>query len=251
MSAFAPSRPPPPLFHVPAPPPALHLSEEPLDPTGAALLAALDAPDLAPLRAASRRIELAAGAVAFRQGEPRGAIFVIDRGEMRIFHAGPSGREVTLAYWGPGNFIGGPDLFEGGPHMWSGMATRPSRLWAVPGVALRAAAAASPPLALALIDALAHKGRCMSALIHLFGTRSARERLARLLVQIAERDGRPEGDGLSLRRDFSQEDLARLVGATRQWVSATFERWRQDGLIAVTPTRLVIRDLDALRAVAG
>ncbi|MEO0034200.1 MAG: hypothetical protein RLZZ501_223 [Pseudomonadota bacterium] len=243
--------PAPPLFHVPAPPPALHLSEEPLDPTGAALLAALEAPDLAPLRAASRRLDLPAGATAFRQGEPRGAIFVIDRGEMRIFHTGPSGREITLAYWGPGNFIGGPDLFDGGPHMWSGVATRPTGLWAVPGRALRAAAAASPQLALALIDALAHKGRCMSALIHLFGTRSARERLAGLLVQLAEREGRREGGELSVRRGFSHEDLARMIGATRQWVSATLEGWRRDGVIAVTPTRLVIHDLDSLRLLAN
>jgi len=227
------------------------LTEEPLDPTGAALLAALGAPDLAPLRAVSRRIELAAGAVAFRQGEPREAIFVIDRGEMRIFHSGPTGREITLAYWGAGNFIGGPDLFDGSPHMWSGVATRPTGLWAVPGRELRAAAATSPRLALALIDALAHKGRCMSALIHLFGTRSVRERLAGLLVQLAERDGRRENGDLTLRRGFSHEDLARMVGATRQWVSATLDHWRQDGLIAITPTRLVLHDLDALRALAG
>lgn len=229
---------------------SLHLSEEPGD-AGCDLLAVLGAEERAALVAASTERSAAAGAMVFRQGDPHDGIFIILAGRMRIFYTGPSGREITLAYWAPGTFVGGPDLFGGSPHMWSGQAVRPTRLLHVRGADLRCRIERSPRLALALVDALVHKGRCFSALIQMLGTRSAAERLAQLLVLMGEMDGRPRPDGIVIGRTLTQEDLARMVGATRQWVSSTLDRFRSDGLIEVTPKRVVIKDQARLRALGA
>lgn len=229
---------------------SLHLSEGPGE-AGSDLLAALDEEERAALVEASAERSVTAGAMVFRQGDPHDGIFIILSGRMRIFYTGPSGREITLAYWAPGNFVGGPDLFGGSPHMWSGQAERPTRLLHVRGADLRRRMERSPRLALALVDALVHKGRCFSALIHMLGTRSAAERLAQLLVLMGEMDGRPRPDGIVIGRTLTQEDLARMVGATRQWVSSTLDRFRSDGLIEVTPHRVVIKDQARLRALGA
>lgn len=230
--------------------PSLHLSEEPAD-AGSDLLAALSEQDRAALVAASVERSVTVGDMVFRQGDPHDGIFIILAGQMRIFYTGPSGREITLAYWAPGNFVGGPEIFGGSPHMWSGQAARPTRLLHVRGTELRRQMERSPQLAIALVDALVHKGRCFSALIHMLGTRSAAERLAQLLVLLGEMDGRRRPDGIVIGRTLTQEDLARMVGATRQWVSSTLDRFRADGLIEVTPNRFVIKDQARLRTLGA
>src|SRR5512133_102116 len=68
------------------------------------------------------------GEAVFTQGDPHRGIYVVLDGVVRVFHTAPSGREITLAYWSPGNFVGGPELFDEGVHLWSGTAVRHAEL---------------------------------------------------------------------------------------------------------------------------
>ena len=52
----------------------------------------------------------------FNQGAPHEGIYLVESGRIRVFYTAPSGREITLAYWHPGNFVGGPEIFGIGPH---------------------------------------------------------------------------------------------------------------------------------------
>ena len=218
---------------------------------GCDILAALDADDHARLLDVSTPRKVAAGETVFLQGDHHDGIFIIRSGQMRIYYSGPSGREITLAYWSPGNFVGGPEIFGGGQHMWSGQAVRPTELLHVRGFELRRLVNQVPRLAVSLLEASVHKGKCFSALIQMLGTRSAAQRLAQLLVLMGELDGRKQPDGIVISRTLTQEDLAKLVGTTRQWVSSTLERFREDGIVQVTATRILIRDDARLRVMAG
>lgn len=232
--------------------PSLHLGEEPAQSTaGSNLLAGLSAAEYGQLRAVATTLAVGAGDTVFRQGDHHDGIFIILSGQVRIYYTGPSGREITLAYWSPGNFVGGPEIFGGSPHMWSGQAVRPTQLLHVRGSDLRRLMGQIPPLAVALVEALVHKGKCFSALIHMLGTRSAAERLAQFLVLMAQADGRKVPEGIALGRKFTQDDLAKMVGSTRQWVSSTLERFREDGLVEVSPNRILIRDEERLRALGA
>lgn len=207
--------------------------------------------EYAQLRKVSTPCRFAAGESVFQQGDHHNGIYLILSGQVRIYYAGPSGREITLAYWSPGNFVGGPEIFGGGPHMWSGQAIRPTELLHVKGTALRRVVEGHPRLALALLDMSVHKGKCFSSLIQMLGTRSAAQRLARLLALMADMDGTRRKDGIVIGRSLTQEDLAKMVGATRQWVSATLERFREGGLVDFAPNRILILDLDGLRTQGG
>src|SRR5690606_14479745 len=118
----------------------------------------------------------------FTQGETHRGIFLIESGRVRTFYSGPSGREVTLAYWTPGHFVGGPEVFGKGVHMWSAVTAEPSRLSFLPGSAIRHLVERMPAFAVCLIDALSAKGKCYSAHLQMLGTRSVLERLAQLLL---------------------------------------------------------------------
>ena len=94
----------------------------------------------------------------FRQGDPNKGIYLINSGRIRSYYAAPSGREVTLAYWFPGNFVGAPDMFGGGTHMWGSSAVQRTSTIFLPGPELRRLALASAPIAVALLDALVVQG---------------------------------------------------------------------------------------------
>src|SRR5262245_57549947 len=71
------------------------------------------------LRRHATTLRLKSGERVFEQGQPHSGIFVIEKGSVRTFYAGPSGKEITLAYWTDGHFVGGPELFGRGVHVWS------------------------------------------------------------------------------------------------------------------------------------
>jgi len=218
---------------------------------GGNLLAALEPEEYERLFRVSKPCRFKAGETVFLQGEHHAGIFIILSGQVRIYYSGPSGREITLAYWTPGNFVGGPELFGGSPHMWSGQAVRPTELLHVPGPALRQLLNSQPRLALVLLEMLVHKGKCFSTLIQMLGTRSAAQRLAQLLSLMADLDGIKRDDAIFIGRSLTQDELAKMVGATRQWVSATLERFREDGLIEFAPNKILIFDIDRLRVLGG
>lgn len=206
------------------------------------ILDALGEDDRAKLAAIGQRKGFDAEQPLFRQGDPHTGIYLIDSGRIRSFYAAPSGREVTLAYWLQGNFVGAPDMFGGGTHMWCSSAVQRTTATFLPGALLRQLALSSATIAVALLDALAFKARCYSAMAQMLGTRSATERLERLLVFLATMYGIKEQGGTVIAASFTHADLANLIGSTRQWVTVQLARLQERGIVRFNRGLLVIRD---------
>lgn len=187
------------------------------------------------------------GATVFRQGAPNDGIYLIEHGRIRVFYGAPSGREITLAYWHYGNFVGAPNLFGEGTHMWSGIAASNSTVIHLRGAVLRGLVPRIPALAIGLIEGLAFKGRCYSALAQMLGTRSVTERLARLLLHLLDAYGVAEPRGVLISSTFTHADLAHMVGATRQWVTISLKRLAERGVLESQRGRLLILDPGVLR----
>lgn len=192
--------------------------------------------------------------VLFHQGEPHTGIAIIESGLIRSYYTAPSGKEITLAYWLPGNFVGGPDIFSGGVHMWSAVAARRSVVTWLPGAGLRNLAREVPDLALGIIDALVFKARCYSSLAQMLGTRSLTQRLAQVLLHLAHTYGFEDNEpdtGIVVAAAFTHSEIANLIGATRQWVTISLNRLQDAGVLTQKRGLLVIRRLDHLSAAAA
>ncbi|MBK3665073.1 Crp/Fnr family transcriptional regulator [Bradyrhizobium diazoefficiens] len=182
----------------------------------------------------------------FRQGEPQKGIYLLLSGGVRVFYIAPSGREITRAYWFAGNFIGGPDVFGSAPHMWSAVATRDTSLIFIAGATLRTLCERIPNLAIGLIEAMAFKGRSYSAIAQMLGTRSANERMIQVLLLLTEMYGSGRECGTDIDVPITHEEIAHMVGATRQWVTKGLKRLQADGLIDAGRGKLVVHKVDAL-----
>jgi CRP/FNR family cyclic AMP-dependent transcriptional regulator len=191
------------------------------------------------------------GQTLFNQGSPHEGIYLIETGRIRVFYTAPSGREITLAYWYPGNFVGGPEVFGSGTHLWSGIATSNSSVVHLPGQALRSLVLQIPSLAIGLIEGLAFKGKCYSALAQMLGTRSITERLAHLLLHLVNAYGVKDPGGILIGAAFTHADLAHMVGATRQWVTISLQRLQEQGVLICRKSSIVVRRTDLLLAIRG
>jgi len=226
---------------------AIYLSEYILDiNSGAGFLSGLNDMELAKIRKSGSRRVLSKGEGLFFQGDAHTGIWIVEKGRMRSYYIAPSGRELTLAYWTPGHFVGGPEVFGRGRHVWSGDALEDSEVLFLSGMVLRDLVREIPAVALKIIDGLVAKGNCYSALIQMLGTRSVSERLEQLLVILASTRGRHEGDAILIDRSITYEQVASIVGASRQWVTQSLDKLEKEGVLTISRHQISIFDIARL-----
>ena len=196
-----------------------------------------------------RRKVLYRGARLFSQGSPQDGIYLIESGRIKVFYIGPSGREITLAYWHSGNFVGGPEVFKQGLHVWSGAAAVNSTVLHLPGDTLRQMVLTIPALAIGIIEGLSFKGQCYSALAQMLGTRSPTERLSQLLLHLVNLYGVEEREGTLIAASFTHADLAHMTGVTRQSVTTSLKRFAELGILHAHGSNLVINNVGLLREI--
>jgi CRP-like cAMP-binding protein len=200
----------------------------------------LSGSEIAKVTAVGTRIVLYRGTSLFCHGAPQDGIYLVETGRIKVFYAGPSGRKITLAYWHPGTFVGAPDIFANGVHTWSGVAAVNSSVLHLSGKALRGMVTTIPAFALSVIEGLSFKGRCYSILAQMLATRTATERFAHLLLQLGDLYGVHETQGIRINASFTHADLAHMIGVTRQWITATFQRYKERGVVEARGRHLLI-----------
>ena len=200
------------------------------------------------MRRANRRVAHK-GATIFAQGMPHDGIYLIESGRVRVFYTSPAGREVTLAYWHPGNFVGGPEVFGRSPHVWSGVAAADTVVLHLRPETLRALIVEMPQLAIGVIESLSFKGKCYSAMAQMLGTRSVLERLAHLILHLADLHGVERDSSIVIEVPFTHAELAHLVGGTRQWIAIGLRRLIEMGVLSRRDSLLVVHDRVQLQSV--
>jgi CRP/FNR family cyclic AMP-dependent transcriptional regulator len=216
---------------------------------GAHFLNRLSAAEKAQLRELGRPFVVPQGEIVFSQGDQHEGIFIIDSGQVRVYYTAPSGREITLAYWTPGHFIGGPEISGGGIHMWSGLAIDECRFTILSSATLEKLLTKMPNFARALIDGLVAKGKCYSSMAQMLGTRSVIERLAQYVMNLSRLYGVPDGDAIVINHKVTHDQIAAMVGSTRQWVTMMLKRFQAKRIISIDNGILRIERLDLLEQV--
>jgi CRP-like cAMP-binding protein len=218
----------------------------------AAPVAALPPEDRARLLAASTHRRFPKGSTVFAQGNPHTTTFVVESGLVRTYYTSATGKEVTMAYWSDGDLLGGPNFLTAETnHVWSARAVEDATIWCIAAEELERLVNSRPLIARFIIDSMTVKLFWVSGLLQGFGTQSVFLRLAHLLLKLAEMYGEPTRNGIAIRYHFTQEDLANLVGATRQWVSTTMRHFQRDGIIYCDKRRLEIHNVELLRRIVG
>ena len=230
-----------------AEPTSIYLSDDSLNLyIGSEFLSRLSDEDNARVVSAGSRIHKRKGESLFHQGDAHTGVWIIESGRVRTYYTGPSGKEITLAYWSKGHFVGGPEVFGTGRHVWSANITVDCELLFLTGKNLRALVYQVPDVAIALIEGLVNKGKAYSALIQMLGTRSVSERLQQLLLILVDQHSQETTEGQVITRTMTNEQIATIVGATRQWVTQSFDNLQKKGVLTITRHQIVVHHPESL-----
>lgn len=171
-------------------------------------------------------------------------------GAVRVSSVSLSGKQVTLTYVEPGTWFGDIALFDGLPRTHDADAHGPTTLLTVRKADFKELLAQHVELYDALLRLNCRRLRLMFDQLEDLNTRPLRSRLARQLLLLAKSYGVPEGGQVRIGLALAQEDLAQLLGASRQRVNQELKAFERDGVLSVEPTRLVILSRDRLLATA-
>jgi CRP-like cAMP-binding protein len=216
------------------------------------ILEGLDAASMERLAGASLLQDKPAGTLLFAAGEPCRGLFIVASGRVRIYRLSPDGREQVLHVEGPGRPVAELPLFDGGDYPASAVTIEDSRLLFVPRAEFERLYRDDPDVAQAVIRGLGRRLRHLVQLTQTLAFRDVAARLALLLAGYADRFGEPTSDGIVLRLDRTQEEIALEIGAARESVSRAMRQLTRKGLIrAMARDRLLIPQVERLRMIAA
>jgi CRP-like cAMP-binding protein len=172
-------------------------------------------------------------------------------GAVRISSVSLSGKQVTLTYAEPGTWFGDIALFDGLPRTHDADAHGATTLLCVRKPDFKELLAQHVELYDALLRLNCRRLRLMFDQFEDLNTRPLRSRLAKQLLLLARRYGKTQGEEIRIGLALAQEDLAQLLGASRQRVNQELKGFERDGALRVEPTRLVVLSREKLLALAA
>lgn len=215
-----------------------------------AFLDRLGPADRAALLDAGRPRRYRAGETIFLTGERGGDVVLITGGRAKVTVASRHGTETVLSLRGRGDVIGelaAIDDDDTAPRGATVVALEAVDTRVVRSADFRAIVARRPSMALELLRMVAERLRASDRRLVEFGASDTTRRLARLLAEMAEADATPTDGGLLLASNLTQDDLAGLVGASRESVARALAALRARGFVATGRRQVVVLDLAGLR----
>jgi len=221
---------------MPAPRPAIHELLRRVS-----IFAHLGAAELTGLERLVEQREVPADGLVVGEDEPGDALYVVARGRVKVVLYGESGREIILrVFRRPGDFFGEMSLLDGEPRSASVIAIEPSTLLVLSREAFGEHLRRSSGTALAVMAELSRRLREADGVIGNLALLDVYGRLARKLRQLAKSDGEESAEGVVVRDMPTQQELAGLIGTSRETVSRAFAELARRGLVRLAGRRLVM-----------
>ncbi|MFC3520613.1 Crp/Fnr family transcriptional regulator [Streptomonospora nanhaiensis] len=213
----------------------------------APLFEALDEEGAAALRASVSEVRLGRGQTLFSEGDEGDRLYVILSGKMKLTRAAVDGRENLLSVLGPGEMFGELSLFDPRPRTASAVAVTDAVLAGLGHDDLRPFLAQQPQVSLQLLKALASRLRRTNDVMSDLVFTDVPGRVAGQLLDLAERFGKEGEDGLHVHHDLTQEELAQLVGASRETVNKALAEFALRGWLRIEAKAVVLLDVERMR----
>jgi CRP/FNR family cyclic AMP-dependent transcriptional regulator len=190
------------------------------------------------------------GAILSARGAPAEEWCGVALGAVRVSSVSLSGKQVTLTYVEPGTWFGDISLFDGMPRTHDAHAHGETTLLVVRRPDFRDLLAQHVELYDALLRLNCRRLRLLFDAVEDLNTRPLSARLAKQILLLARSYGVDQGEEIRIGLQLAQEDIAQLLGASRQRVNQELKGFEREGAVRIEPTRLVVLSKDKLLAIA-
>jgi len=212
----------------------------------APLFSALDDEAATALRAAMAESLLRRGDVLFHEGDAGDKLYIVTEGKVKLGRTSSDGRENLLAILGPGQMFGELSLFDPGPRSATVTVVTDTTFSSLSHEDLLLWLDGRPGIARGLLAQLAGRLRKSNDVAAELVFSDVPGRVAKALLDLADRFGRTADDGVHVHHDLTQEELAQLVGASRETVNKALADFASRGWLRLEPRSVVIMDLERL-----
>lgn len=203
------------------------------------------------------RLEPRCRSRTFKRGEPiylptdfASAALVLAEGRVKIGSVTEEGKQAILAFIEPGELFGELAVLDGGPRDEFAEAAEKSTVVLIPADALNELVAANSQVALGVTKLIGLRRRRIEQRLKSLLFRSNRQRLVSLLLELADQYGEKTPEGLRLTIKLSHQDLASVIGSTRETVTVVLGELQGEGLVSVGRRKILIIDLGQLKKAA-
>jgi CRP-like cAMP-binding protein len=211
------------------------------------LFAGLTESDLTTVCKDFTRLQFRQGEAIFYQGDPGHSLYLIESGQVRIYMQSEDGQELSMNLLGTGDIFGEMALIDGLPRSASAIAMEMTAVLSLSRERFRDHLRRTPQLAFNFLQLMSRRIRHNNDQFDTL-TLSVHSRLARKLLELAQKHGLVEPEGVRINLALTQTDLASLLVTSRESINKALAKLRQQGLIRQHLGQIIIIDPEALRA---
>lgn len=198
------------------------------------------------LEKAARNLQLKRGCSLALSGDHNRCVYLVIRGRLRVTTLTPQGKQAILGYVEPGELFGENALLGEPRTADRTEAVEDSLIARIPTELVQRVMQESPETTLAITKLIGMRFSRLERRLRSLLFRSNRERLLHLLLDLSQQYGIPRTQGLEIRITFSHQELANLIGSTRESVTLLMSELEAQGLVLTTKRKISLLDCQSM-----
>lgn len=187
----------------------------------------------------------------FHEGDSSQTLYAVVSGRVKVVKSTPSGSEVILGFFGPGDPIGGAAAFESRPYPAAAVAVEETVCILTPRDAFFALLDHHPTLVRGLLSGLTLRLIELTERIAELSGGRIEPRMARLFLKMADEKGVQVAEGIFIPTPLSRQEIADLCGTTIETAIRVMSRWGKDAALRTEREGFTLLDRPALEELAG
>jgi CRP-like cAMP-binding protein len=212
------------------------------------LLEGVPSAKLAELAGAVEIREIARRQVIYLPGDPGDRVFFINGGRVKCSKVTRDGKELTLAYRGAGQMFGELCVIDGSPRDEMAEAMKNAIITELPREQFQELMLSDAQLAFNFACIVGERRRQIETKLEHLVFRDVQAKLAALLLELSEEYGVECEDGMQIGLKITHQEMANLIGSTRETISLTLAQFKKKGLLDLNGRTVVLKDQDGLGA---
>jgi len=215
------------------------------------LLSRLPAADREELQQLGVIKQYSKGDFVFQAGKEAKSVFLLHQGRIKIYQPSSVGKEAILWFCFGGELFGLAESARGAHRAVSAQACESSEVLCIAQDRFMAFLATHPKTAQIVVQLLAGRLRVLSEVVINLISDDVRTRIRKMLLQFGTRGGRRNDASLELAIPLTHQEIADMVGTTRQTVTSVLSELQKQGLIRLESRRIHIENLELLKEMAN
>ncbi len=201
---------------------------------------------VARLEAASQTRTFPKGGMVYMPADAGESVFLLTSGRIKLYHITPDGKQTLLALIEPGEMFGELAVFDEGKREEFAEAMLAAKLIKIPKDAVQQLMEEEVKVAMGVTKLMGFRRRRVERRLKSLLFRSNRERLVHLLLELADQYGTRTPEGVRLGIKLSHQELASIIGSTRETVTVVLGELQSEGSVVIQRRQIILTQIDRL-----